>query len=160
MLRPGMFHVVRISLRKLSVIPAVSAVILMSLISMEINSQDESETCPCFSYEEVESIFLSGAQLTLEEGEISCQAQDYSVESNAEVTVWDQDFTTVAQARTEWFDFDPSGCDYIDSTNNPGVERNIKWPHPAPKPTAKACFDIISNVIAKLDSSGKCQVYP
>ncbi len=37
---------------------AVFAVVLMSFISMEAPAQDENDTCPCFSYEEVESIFL------------------------------------------------------------------------------------------------------
>ena len=138
----------------------VVAVVLLSLITMEIHAQDENESCPCFSYEEVESMFLRGQQLTFEEGESSCHAEDYTVESNAEVIVWDQDFEIIAKARVEWFDFDPSRCDYIDTAGNPGVERNIRWPHPAPEATARACFNIISSVIAKSDSSGKCNTYP
>ena len=150
----------RKSFCKLFIFPAVFAVVLMSYISMEIHAQDENEICPCFSYEEVESIFLSGEQLTAEEGVIACSTADYSVECNAEVTVWDQDYAIIAQARVEWFDFDPSRCDYIDIAGNSGVERNIEWPHPAPEAAARACFNIISSVIAKSDTSGRCETYP
>jgi hypothetical protein len=150
----------RKSLRKLLMIPAVSAAVLMSLISREILTQDENETCPCFSYEEVESTFLSGEKLAAEEGTSSCSAEDYHVEFSAEVIVWDQNYATIAQASVKWYDFDPSRCDYIDSTGNPGVERNFTWPHPAPEATVRACFNIISGVIAKLDTSGKCNTYP
>ena len=108
---------------RLFLFPAVAVMILMSLLSVETHAQEENETCPCFSYEEVESMFLSGAQLTAEEGESNCQAQDFSVECNAEVIVWDQNFTKIAQARVEWFDYDPGSCDYIDTTGNPGVLR-------------------------------------
>ena len=156
----GMARTERKSLRKLSMIPAVSAVVLMSLVSREILTQDENETCPCFSYEEVESIFLSGEQLAVEEGTSNCSAEDYDVECNAEVIVWDQNYETIAQASVKWYDFDPSRCDYIDTTGNPGVERNVTWPHPAPEATARACFNIISSVIAKSDTSGKCNTYP
>ena len=140
--------------------PAVSAVVLMSLISLETYAQDESETCPCFSYEEAESIFLSSEHLTEEQGMSNCSAQDYSVECSAEVTVWDQDYTIVAQARVDWFDIDPGGCEYIDTTGDPDVQRKVRWPHPAPEATARACFNIISSVIAKSDISGKCDTYP
>ena len=138
----------------------VVAVLLMSSISMETRAQDENETCPCFSYEEVESMFLRGDKLTWEEGEISCLAEDFSVECKAEVIVLDQDFEIIAKARVAWFDIDPSRCDYMDTTGNPGVERDVKWPHPAPEDTARACFNIISSVIAKSDTSGKCNTYP
>ena len=150
----------RKSFRKLLMSPVVSAVVLLSLISMESRAQDTQESCPCFSYEEVESIFQSGVHLTEEEGMSDCSAQDYSVECNAEVTVWDQNYTIVAQARIYWFDFDPGGCVYIDTTSDPDVERNIRWPHPAPEATARACFNIISGVIAKSDTSGRCNTYP
>jgi len=146
--------------QKRLVIPTVFTVVLMSLISMETHAQDENETCPCFSYEEVESIFLSGEQLTVEQGMSSCNAEDYSVECEAEVVVWDQNYEIIAQARVNWFDFDPSRCDYIDTVGNPGVERNVKWPHPAPEATARSCFNIITSVIAKSDTSGKCNTYP
>ena len=139
---------------------AVVAVVLMSLASLATQAQDENEICPCFSYEEVESIFLSGEQLAPEEGVSDCHAQDYSVECDAEIIVWDQDYATIAQARVKWFDFDPGRCDYIDTTGNPGVERHVKWPHPAPEATARACFNIISSVIAKSDTSGNCITYP
>ena len=145
---------------KLLMFKAVSVAALMSLISMETHAQDENESCPCFSYEEVDEMFQRGEQLTWEEGEISCRAEDYSVERSAEVILWDQDYSVLAQARVEWFDFDPSGCDYTDASGNPGVERNVKWPHPAPEATARACFNIISSVIAKSDTSGKCSTYP
>ena len=138
----------------------MSLVVLMNPIRMESQTQDENETCPCFSYEEVESMFLRGQQFAAEGGESNCRAEDYSVECNAEVAVWDQDFTLIAKARVQWFDFDPSRCDYIDTIGNPGVERNIRWPHPAPEATARACFDIISIVIAKSDTSGICNTYP
>jgi hypothetical protein len=139
---------------------AVIATILTGVISMETLAQDESESCPCFSYEEVESIFLRGEQMTAEEGMSSCQTEDFSVECNAEVVIWDQDFTVIAQASINWFDFDPSHCGYIDTVGNPGVERNVSWPHPAPEAIARACFDIIASVIAKSDTSGKCETYP
>lgn len=138
----------------------VFAVVLMSFISMEAPAQDENDTCPCFSYEEVESIFLRAAQLAAEEGLSACHTEDYSVECNAEVVVWDQDYAIIAQARIEWFDFDPSLCEYIDTAGNPGVERNVSWPHPAPKAVARSCFNIISSVIAKSDTSGRCETYP
>jgi hypothetical protein len=150
----------RQSSRKLLVTPAVFTVVLISLISMETHAQDENETCPCFSYEEVESIFLRGEQLTVEQGQSSCNAEDYSVECKAEVVILDQNYEIIAQARVIWFDFDPSRCDYIDTADNPGVERNVKWPHPAPEVTARSCFNIISSVIAKSDTSGKCNTYP
>ncbi len=44
------------------------ALVLMCLIDMEANAQDDDATCPCFNYEEVESIFQRGEQLTEEEG--------------------------------------------------------------------------------------------
>jgi hypothetical protein len=150
----------RKSFRKLLMSPVVSAVVLLSLISMGSRAQDTQESCPCFNYEEVESIFQSGVHLTEEEGMSDCSAQDYSVECNAEVIVWDQNYTIVARARIDWFDFDPGGCIYIDTTSDPDVERNIRWPHPAPEATARACFNIISGVIAKSDTSGRCNTYP
>jgi hypothetical protein len=139
---------------------AVFAAVLMSLVSIETPAQDENETCPCFSYEEVEAILLEGQQLTAEEGVSSCHTEDYSVECNAEVVIWDQDYTLIAQARVEWFDFDSSRCEYIDTAGNPGVERSVSWPHPAPEAMARACFNIISSVIAKSDTAGKCDTYP
>ena len=150
----------RKSLSRLLTIPALSAMVLMSLISRESLTQDENETCPCFSYEEVESIFLSGKKLAEAGGSSSCSAEDYNVEISAEVIVWDQDFATIAQVSVKWYDFDPSRCEYSDSTGNPGVERNVTWPHPAPEATARACFNIISSVIAKSDTAGICITHP
>jgi hypothetical protein len=150
----------RKSLSKLLTIPALSAVVLMSLISRASLAQDENETCPCFSYEEVESIFLNGKELAQAGGSTSCSAEDYNVECSAEVIVWDQDFATIAQASVKWYDFDPSRCEYFDNTGNPGVERNVTWPHPAPEATARACFNIISSVIANSDTAGICITHP
>jgi len=149
----------RKSFRKLLMLPAVAVV---SLFSMGSPAQDIEETCPCFNYQEVESIFQAGVQLTDEQGMSDCNAQDYSVECSAEVIVWDQNYTIIAQAqaRVDWFDFDPSSCVYIDTIGDPDVERNVRWPHPAPKATAKACYNIISSVIANSDTSGKCNTYP
>jgi hypothetical protein len=50
------------------------ALVLLSPIDMETHAQQESKPCPCLSYEEVESIFLSGEQLTEEQGTSSCSA--------------------------------------------------------------------------------------
>ena len=140
----------RPSLRTPLIIAATLTIVLMSLASMRINAQDVSATCPCFSYEEVESIFQQGEQLTAEQGRIECTAED----------VWDENYEVIAQASVSWYDFDPSRCEYVDNSVDPGIERNVRWPHPAPEDTARACFDIISSVIAKSDSSGKCNTYP
>jgi hypothetical protein len=148
------------TLCRLFMFPTISVVVLMGLVSMDINAQDENETCPCFSYEEVETIFLKGVGLAEDEGMTDCSTQDYSVEFNAEVVVWDMEYTLVAKARVDWFDFDPGGCEYIDTSSDPAVERNIRWPHPAPEGTARACLNIISSVIKKSDTSGKCTTYP
>ncbi len=155
-----MVHAECNSLRKLLMVPAVFAVVLMCLISIAANAQDEDATCPCFNYEEVESIFQRGEQLAADEGVGGCNAEDYSVECRAEVVIWDQNYNIIAQASVVWLDFDPGRCDYIDTTGNPGVERTVRWPHPAPEAVARSCFDIISSVIAKSDTSGKCNTYP
>ncbi len=126
----------------------------------QAQSQSVTETCPCFSYEEVESIFLGGMDLSEEERISDCSAEDYKVECSAEVIIWDQNYELIAKARVDWFDFDPGGCEYINTTFDPGVERNVRWPHPAPEATARACFNIISSVIAKSDRSGKCSTFP
>jgi hypothetical protein len=140
--------------------PAVLALALTGLISIPLNAQDTSVSCPCFSYEEIESIFQRGEGLTEEQGMTECTAEDYSVECKAEVSLWDQNYEVIAQASVDWYDFDPSRCEYIDNAVDPGIERKVRWPHPAPEETARACFDIISSVIAKSDSSGKCNTYP
>ena len=144
-------------LRWLLVFPAVLAI---GLISMETHAQDEDKTCPCFSYEEAESVFLAGEQVAAAGGVVACSAEDYDVEISAEVIVWDQDYATVAQIMIKWFDFDASFCDYIDTIGNAGAERKVEWPHPAPKVASRACFDIIISVIAKSDTSGNCSTYP
>ena len=135
-------------------------VVMMSLVSIEAYAQDETEACPCFSLEEVESIFDRGEKLAEDEGLSACHTEDFTVECNAEVVVWDQDFAVIAKASVNWFDFDPSNCEYIDTATDSGEERYISWPHPAPETVARACFNIISSVITKLDTSGKCETYP
>ncbi len=139
---------------------AVFAAALMSLVSIEAYAQVESEACPCFSQEEVESIFDRGEKLAEDEGLSACNTEDFTVECNAEVVVWDQDFAVIARASVNWFDFDPSNCEYIDTATDPDEERYISWPHPAPETVARACFNIIASVITKLDTSGKCETYP
>ena len=138
----------------------MTVMVMLGVTSIESHSQDEAPACPCFSFAEVESIFTAGAQLTAEQGISDCSAQDYSVELSAEVIVWDQNYTMLAQARVEWFDFDPATCTFTDTYSEPDIERNEWWPHPAPEETARACLDIISGVIKKLDESGKCNTYP
>ena len=144
---------------KLQMFRGVLIVMLMSLISPESGAQDAEETCPCFTYGEVESIFLRSMQMTEEEGTSDCGAQDYTVECSAEVVIWDPNYTMVAQARVDWYDFDPGGCEYIDTSSEPDVERNVTWPHPAPEGAARACYNIISSVIAKSDTAGRCNTY-
>ncbi len=151
---------VRKPLRKMFRLSTVFAAILASAINTELRAQDENEACPCFNYDEVQSIFLKGVHPTEESHKSDCSAQDYSVELIAEVVVWDQDYTIVAKARVDWTDYDPGGCEFIDTSSDPGVERNVRWPVPAPEALARACFNIISSVIAKSDTSGKCDTYP
>ncbi len=139
---------------------ALLCLVLMGSSVLTVHAQDAEAACPCFSYEEIESIFVRGEQLAADEGVSSCQAEDYSVECSAEMTLWDQNYEVIAQASVRWYDFDPGQCEYVDTIGNPGVERKIKWPHPAPESIARACFDIIAQVIAASDSSGKCMIYP
>jgi len=152
-----MFQAERPSLRELLLI---SAVFLVGLIAVDTHAQDDNEPCPCFNYEEVESIFLKEEQLIAESGESYCTVEDYSVEIKAEFTVRDQNYEIIAQARVVWFDYDPSICTYIDTTVNPGIERKVKWPNPAPEATTRACFDIVSSVVEESDTSGRCNRYP
>ena len=135
---------------------AVVSVILLGLVSIGAQAQEDTETCPCFNSGEVESIFLRAEQLSAEEGESVCKAEDYSVELIAELAIWDIDYTVNAKVRVEWYDFDPGRCSYIDSIGNPGIERDVSWPHPAPEATARACYDILVSAIEKFDTSGKC----
>ncbi len=136
-------------------VTVVSSVVL-GLFSIGTYAQEDNEPCPCFSFEEVESIFLKAGQMAAGDGESICKAEDFSVELKGEMTIWDQNYAVVAQARVEWMDFDPGTCAYIDTPGNPGVERNVRWPHPAPEATARLCYGIIASVIEKSDTAGKC----
>ena len=131
-----------------------------ALISLESRAQSEDETCPCFSMEEVEALFLIQADLPEEDRNTNCGAEDYKVECSAEVVVMDQDYEVIAQAGVDWLDFDPGGCRYTDPRVEPPVEREVRWPHPAPEAIARACFNIISSVIAKSGSDYYCNIYP
>ncbi len=135
---------------------AILFTLVLCLPAPGIFAQEQSETCPCFSNEEVDSIFQRVEQIAVGEGEIMCKAQDYSVELSAELTILDKNYAVSAQARVEWMDYDPGVCAYIDTLPDPDVERNTRWPHPAPEATARLCYDIIRSVIEKSDTSGKC----
>jgi hypothetical protein len=150
----------RKSPRGLVMFSALSVMILISLWNAKSPAQSENETCPCFGYEQVEAIFLSGEGLSAEERIRDCRAEDYKVEFTAEAVVWDQNYDLLAQATVNWYDFDPGGCEYINNMSGLAVESSIRWPHPAPEGTARACFDIISSVIAKKDTDGNCTTYP
>ena len=139
---------------------ALSVIVLMGLKNMELRAQSDNQVCPCFSNEEIESIFLAGLGMTEDESIIDCKAMDYKVEFVAEEVVWDQNYDVVAQARVKWFDFDPGGCEYINNMADPAVERSARWPHPAPEATARTCFNIISNVIKTFDKDGICNIFP
>jgi len=136
------------------------AMSVFALISLESRAQSEDEICPCFSMEEVESLFLIHAVLPEEERNTNCSAEDYKVECSAEVVVMDQDYEVIAQAGVDWLDFDHGGCRYTDTRTEPPVEREVRWPHPAPEATARACFNIISSAIANADTSFYCNTYP
>jgi hypothetical protein len=138
----------------------IPAVLLVGLGNVNVSAGDEQGPCPCFSQEEVASIFQSQQQLIAKASESYCAAEDYSVELKAEVTVQDPDYNSIAQVRVAWFDFDPGSCAYTDTVGNPGVERKVRWPHPAPEATARACFEIISRAIEKFDTTGSCRRYP
>jgi hypothetical protein len=139
---------------------SIPLVLLVGLAIPYVSAGDEGEPCPCFSLAEVESIFLSQQQVIAEGRNTICAVEDYSVELKGEITVEGDDFNTIAQARVTWFDYDPGGCTYVDTVGNPGAERNVRWPHPAPEATARACFDIISSVVAKSDTAGSCSRFP
>jgi len=134
--------------------------LLVGLANLNVSAGDEGEPCPCFSLAEVEAIFLSQQQAIAEGRNSLCAVEDYGVELKGEITVEGEDYSTIAQARVTWFDYDPGGCAYIDTVGNPGVERKERWPLPAPEATARACFDIISGVVAKSDTTGSCSKYP
>lgn len=134
--------------------------ILASSVSLVARAQDEDTACPCFSYEEVEGVFLSAEKLIASGGGGNCQVSDYGVEFRGEVVVNDENYRSVARASVNWADFDPGRCEYRNAGVDPAVERRAEWPHPAPEATARACLDIISSVIEKQDSSGRCRTYP
>jgi len=145
---------------KLLKFAVISCLVLSGLITSEIQAQDEDEQCPCFNLDEVKEVFRIGEQVINEAGMFECGAEDYSVEFSAEVVAWDQDFEVVAQAKVKWLDIDPSQCIYIDTTAEPGIERDVSSPAPAPEAASRACFEIISSAIAELDAFGDCFVYP
>lgn len=144
----------------LSVGEIICAVIVAGMISLQSMAQEEAEACPCFSYEEVEVMFLQAEQLETAQGTSDCMAEDYGVSCSAEIIVWDQNYAVIAQARVDWWDFDPGSCIFIDTGADPGVQRKITWPHPAPESVARACFDIITGVIETSDTTGRCFVSP
>ena len=137
-----------------------SVFVLMSQISTELLAQSANETCPCFSSEEVEAIFVIDAGIVEEERNSECIDEDFKVEIAAEITVLNMDWEPIAKAQVDWADYDPGGCVYINTTTDPQIERNERWPHPAPEATARACLDIIGAAIVKLDAAGNCNIYP
>ena len=147
-------------LRWPSLLLALSGLFLTASISLVAWAQDEGAACPCFSYEEVEGVFLTGDKLLASGGGGNCQVNDYSVEFIGEVVVIDENYQTLARASVRWADFDPGRCDYQDTTVDPPVERSENWPYPAPEVPARACLKIISTAIETLDSSGRCSTYP
>jgi len=150
----------RITHYRLMMYQAMSAVALVSLIYMTAGAQPENETCPCFSNEDVASIFLIEAAIPEEQRNSECSAEDFKVELAAELSVLNQDYEVIAKASVKWLDFDPGGCEYIDTTVDPHIEREVRWPHPAPESTARACLSIIASAIAKSDTFSYCNVYP
>lgn len=153
-------RVIRKPLRRPPLFLILSGLILSGAISPAAQAQDETAVCPCFNFEEVEGVFLSGDKLLASGGGGSCQVNDYSVEFIGEVVVIDKDYKTLARASVKWADFDPGQCDYRNATAEPVIERTEYWPHPAPEATARACLEVISSVIAKLDTTGRCRKYP
>jgi hypothetical protein len=135
---------------------SIGCAALLALASITSWAQDENEACPCFNEEEVQAIFDRAESLGVEEGSSICKAEDYSVELNAEITIFDNDFMESGQVRVEWFDYDPGSCTYVDTTGDPALERHTKWPHPAPESTARACYNIVATVISKSDTAGRC----
>ncbi len=132
----------------------------VGLLSSELAAQDDGQACPCFDTQEVEALFLNAERLSDGQGSINCHAKDYSVELSAQVMVMDANYRTVAQASLKWADYDPGRCRFLDASVDPKVDRQERWPHPAPEELARACFNIISKVIAELDEEGNCTIYP
>jgi hypothetical protein len=108
----GMALAKRKSHHRLIVFFAMSAI---ALIMLESHAQSEEEICPCFSMEELESIFLIEVDLPDEERNSHCSTEDFKVECSAEVVVMDQDYEVIAQAGVDWLDFDPGGGKYGES---------------------------------------------
>ena len=134
-------------------------VALASLAGSPVSAQDGG-SCACFDYQEVEALFLNAPRLGDGKGSLSCHAKDYSVELSGEVTVMDENFRTVRQVSIKWNDYDPARCRFLDASVEPKVDRQERWPHPAPEDLARACFKLISDVIAELDTDGMCAIYP
>ena len=137
-----------------------SAIVVISLINTELLAQSENETCPCFSSEEVEAIFVINAGIAEEDRNSECIAEDFKVEFAAEVTALNMDWEPIAKAQVKWADYDPGSCVYINTKTDPPIERNERWPHPAPEATARACLDNIAAAILTSDTGGNCSVYP
>jgi hypothetical protein len=146
--------------RGLVMFSVVSAIVLINLLSTELLAQSENETCPCFSSEEVEAVFVINAGIAEEDRNSECIAEDFKVEIAAEVTALNMDWEPIAKAQVKWADFDPGGCLYINTKTNPPIERKEKWPHPAPEAIARACFDSIVTAISTSDTGSNCDVYP
>lgn len=124
-------------------------------------AQETTGDCPCFNSEEAESVFFKVGEVGAGGGGSSnCQVNDYTVEFSGELRVTDANYQAVAQASVKWADFDPGSCNFLDNSVQPAVERNVHWPHPAPEATARACLDILSSVIDRLDTDGDCRTYP
>jgi hypothetical protein len=131
---------------------------ITAMISVGLPAQDAE--CPCFSLPEVVSLLQQAEALAGEGGTIRCLTQDYSVELKGEFTINDSNYSTIAQVRVEWLDYDPCSCRFLDQTVDPPVDRQARWPHPAPEDLARACFGIIGSAIKQADTSGRCSTHP
>lgn len=151
---------IRRSPRGLVIGTVASAIVLVFMINTELLAQTENETCPCFSSEEVEAIFVINAAIAELDRNSECIAEDFKVEISAEVTALNMDWDPIAKAQVDWADYDPGGCQYINTTTDPQIERKERWPHPAPEATARACLDNIAAAILKFDTDGNCNIYP
>jgi hypothetical protein len=136
-----------------------SAIVLAFLINSELLAQTGAETCPCFNLQEVEAIFAINAAIPEDQQNYVCMAEDYKVEFTAEIKVLNSDWDPIALAQVRWFDFDPGGCEYINTTLDPPVNRKVVWPHPAPEPVARACLEVISEAIEKAGTVVICNTY-
>ena len=138
----------------------LSAAVLSGALGMQALAQDEGESCACFGSEEVAAIFATYEQLAAAGASMNCSANDYSVEFTSEVSVFDENFASVARANVNWSDYAAARCGYQDASADPPIDRTETWPHPAPEAAARACLEILSNAIAELDSAGMCSTYP